>query len=61
MAASKPIQNAIVVGKIAAVVAGGMNQPQSPMTQYGNYQKSSIPQTSAQVNTGRSNPTTSGK
>ena len=62
MANSNPVKGAIVAAKIAGTVIGSVaGQPQGPVTQMGNYQKSRIPQTAAQVNTGRSNPTTSGK
>lgn len=62
MSNNNPVKGAIVAAKIAgAVIGSAAGQPQGPATQMGNYQKSSIPQTAAQVNTGRSNPSTSGK
>lgn len=62
MGDTNAIKKAWTVAQVAGTIAGStLGQPQSPETQMGNYQKSSIPSNSKQVNTGRANPSSSGK
>lgn len=62
MSKNASIKTGILAAKVAGTIIGStLGQPQSPTTQMGNYQKTNIPQTAAQVNIGKSTPTTGGK